>query len=122
VSSRLCILFGGLFGAAAVAMAAVAAHGLGGLSSTGLAAVEAAVQMQIWHSIALIALGAWLPRGGVLSRGAGLGFIVGTALFCAGVYGHELASLPVGPLAPIGGTILILSWLLLAGSALRRDA
>jgi uncharacterized membrane protein YgdD (TMEM256/DUF423 family) len=122
VSSRLCILFGGLFGATAVAMAAVAAHGLGGLSPIALAAVQAAVQMQIWHSIALIALGAWLPRGGFLARAAGLGFILGTALFCGGVYGHELASLPVGPLAPIGGTILIVSWLVLGGSALRRDA
>ncbi len=121
MSSRFCILFGGLFGSAAVAMAALAAHGLGGLAPSALAAVQSAIQMQIWHAIALVAVAAWLPRGGIVAGAAGLGFIAGTALFCGGVYGHELGGLPVGPLAPIGGTILILSWLVLAGSALRRS-
>jgi uncharacterized membrane protein YgdD (TMEM256/DUF423 family) len=117
---RLCVLLGGLAGAAGVAMAAVAAHGLGALTPVALAAVHSAVEMQVWHAIALLGVAAWLPRGGVMSRAAAVGFVVGIVLFCGGVYGHELAGLPVGVAAPIGGTILIVAWVALAGSALRR--
>jgi uncharacterized membrane protein YgdD (TMEM256/DUF423 family) len=120
--SRFCIFFGGLAGSAAVAMAALAAHGLASLSPAALGAVRNTIEMQGWHAIALVAVGAWLPHGGLLARLAASGFALGTLLFCGGVYGHELADLPVGAFAPVGGTMLILSWLVLAASAFRRSA
>ena len=117
---RICIFCGGLFGAGALAMAAVAAHGLAGLPPPSLAAVRSAIDMQGWHALALIAIGGWLPRGGIPARLAACGFAVGMLLFCGAVYGHEIFELPVAPLAPIGATTLILSWLLLTASAFRR--
>ena len=117
---RACILLGGLAGASAVAMAALAAHGLNGLPPAALGAVRSAVDMQGWHALALLGTGLWLPRGGWLARLAAVGFAVGTLLFCGGVYGHELGGLPVGVLAPVGGATLIGAWLLLGLSALRR--
>ena len=119
---RFCILTGGIIGALAVAMAAVAAHGLGELAPSSLDAVRSAIQMQGWHAVALVAVAAWLPRGGIAARIAALGFVAGTLLFGAAVYGHELADLPVAALAPVGGTTLIVSWVILAGSAFRPGA
>jgi uncharacterized membrane protein YgdD (TMEM256/DUF423 family) len=119
--SRLCIAAGGLAGAGAVAMAAVAAHGLGALTPAALAAVRSGIEMEGWHALALIALAGWLPRGGFLARLAACGFVAGIILFCGGIFGHEIGGFLTGALAPIGGTILIVSWLLLAGSALRRE-
>jgi uncharacterized membrane protein YgdD (TMEM256/DUF423 family) len=102
-------------------MAAVAAHGLGGLDPTALAAVRSGIEMEGWHALALIGLAGWLPRGGFLTRLAACGFVAGIILFSGGIFGHEIGGLPTGALAPVGGTILILSWLLLAASALRRE-
>jgi uncharacterized membrane protein YgdD (TMEM256/DUF423 family) len=78
--------------------------------------------MQGWHALAIVAAGLWLmqvhkPLSVWLGRVAGAGFIAGTVLFCGGIYGHHLAGLPTGKLAPFGGVTLILSWLLLAASA-----
>jgi len=51
---------------------------------------------------------------------AGLGFILGTLLFCGAVYASALGGIRLGSVAPTGGTILMLAWALLAVSALRR--
>lgn len=115
---RLCVIAGGLAGAGAVAMAAIAAHGLGSLSPVALAAVRSAIDMEGWHALALIGTALWVERGGMFARLAAVGFIVGLVLFCGAVYGHELAGWPVGMFAPIGGTLLIVAWLLLAASGL----
>jgi uncharacterized membrane protein YgdD (TMEM256/DUF423 family) len=118
------VVAGSLLGAASVGMAAVAAHALSGrLDAAGLEAVRSAVQMQGWHALALVAAGLWLMRAPAgwarrLAALAGGGFLLGTLLFCGGIYVHHLAALPTGPLAPVGGVTLIISWLLLAASAL----
>jgi uncharacterized membrane protein YgdD (TMEM256/DUF423 family) len=40
-------------------------------------------------------------------------------LFAGGVYASELAAVGLGPVAPIGGTLLMLGWVLLALAAAR---
>lgn len=106
----------GLLGAAGVAAAAAAAHVTGGGS------LASAAEILMIHAAALTGLGAAVRTGG---RGRG-GFVVvaaGLALG-AGLFGGDVALRALSdhrlfPMAaPIGGSILIGSWLVLAILAL----
>ena len=116
---RSWIALGSLAGLLAVAMAAVAAHALAGLGPARLRMVESAIQMQGWHALALVGCGLWAPRGGRLADLAGAAFLTGLILFCGAVYALGLANVGLGILAPTGGILLMLGWLLLGISALR---
>ena len=76
------------------------------------------------HSIAarsakrLIAVGLWAPRGGRLADAAGMAFTLGIALFCGAVYAIGLFGAHLGIMAPVGGTLLMVGWLLLGISAM----
>ena len=118
--ARVWVAAGGLFGFAAVAMSAIAAHALPQrLDARGLHAVESAVQMQGWHALALLATALLVerrlaPRWSNLAGGA---FLLGVLLFSGSIYLGELAGLRFGPTAPMGGILLMSGWLLLAGGA-----
>ncbi len=114
---RLWIGLGALAGLLAVAMGAVAAHALPDPAALPIAA--SGVQMQGWHARALLAVGLWAPRGGVLAHLAGAAFVLGLLAFCGAVYALALRGVHLGPLAPTGGTLLMLGWALLGLSALR---
>lgn len=114
---RIWIGLGSVAGFGAVAMAAFAAHGINDAAS--LRIVSSGVQMQGWHALALLATALWAPRGGRLADAAGLAFAVGMVLFCGAVYSLGLAGASWGILAPAGGTLLMIGWLLLGASALR---
>ncbi len=118
---RLWIGLGGLFGAAAVAMAAAAAHAMAGLAPPALRAVDSGVQIQGWHALALLGCGLWSRQRGGLAHWAAAAFALGTVLFCTAVYAFGLAGLSLDAVAPAGGLLLMLGWLLLAASAVRRD-
>lgn len=113
---RVWIGIGALAGFLAVAMAAVGTHVV---APQGRAIVASAVEMQGWHALALIATGLWSPRGGRLTDAAGYAFTLGILLFCGAVYSLAIADVSLGPVAPAGGTLLMIGWLLLAVSALR---
>jgi uncharacterized membrane protein YgdD (TMEM256/DUF423 family) len=115
---RVWIGFGALFGLTAVAMAAVAAHGLTALEPAALQSVHRAIDMQGWHALALLACGLWAPRGGALADWAGAALALGIALFCGGVYAVALFDVRLGVMAPAGGVLLMLGWLLLGTSAI----
>jgi uncharacterized membrane protein YgdD (TMEM256/DUF423 family) len=112
---RFWIGLGSLAGFGAVAMAAFAAHGIGDPSA--LRIVSSGVQMAGWHALALLGVGLWVPRGGWLAQVAGACFAVGLVLFCGAVYALGLAGVSWGLLAPTGGILLMLGWLLLGASA-----
>jgi uncharacterized membrane protein YgdD (TMEM256/DUF423 family) len=116
---RVWIGLGALAGLGAVAMAALAAHGLSRLEPAELHMVQSAVQMQGWHALALIGCGLWAPRGGRLADAAGVAFAIGMLLFCGAVYGLALGGIGLGGVAPFGGTLLMVGWLLLVLSAWR---
>ena len=118
---RVWIALGALAGVTAVAMAALAAHGLGGLDPPALAMIRNAIEMQGWHALALLACGLWVPRGGRLAHCAGAAFAAGIVLFCGAVYALGLGELRLGFIAPIGGTLLMVGWLLLGLSAVAPE-
>ncbi len=83
--------------------------------------VRSGVQMQGWHALALVGTGLWAPRGGRLADLAGAAFVLGILAFCGAVYALAFAGIHAGPLAPLGGTLLMLGWALLGLSALRAQ-
>jgi uncharacterized membrane protein YgdD (TMEM256/DUF423 family) len=104
-------------------MAAVATHALPRrLDPAALDAVRSAVQMQVWHALALILAGLWVMQAPPLAHRlggiAGTGFCVGALLFCGAIYAHHLLGVSPGPLAPVGGVTLIMSWLVFGASAI----
>lgn len=115
---RLWVGAGALAGLGAVAMAAFAAHGLQDYDPAAREMVAQAVQMQGWHALALLATGLWARRGGRLADLAGAAFVLGLLAFCGAVYALALGGVHAGPLAPVGGTLLMLGWALLGASAL----
>jgi uncharacterized membrane protein YgdD (TMEM256/DUF423 family) len=101
----------GLLGASGVALGAIAAHALAEPAAT---AVERASTYQILHAIALLVLCAASGTLVAVARWAMLAGIVG---FSGAIYAKYLLNLPaLGALAPLGGSLLILSWVLLAVS------
>jgi uncharacterized membrane protein YgdD (TMEM256/DUF423 family) len=120
---RLWVGLGSLFGLGAVAMAAAAAHGLSTrLDPAALEMTRSALQIQGWHALALLFTGLWAPRGGLLAHLAGVALAGGTLLFCGAVYALALIGLHLAMLAPTGGVLLMLGWLLLGLSAFRRGS
>jgi uncharacterized membrane protein YgdD (TMEM256/DUF423 family) len=116
---RVWIGLGALAGLSAVAMAALAAHGLEWLEPARLQMVRNAIQMHGWHALALLACGIWAPRGGRLADFAGAAFVLGLLLFCGAVYALALANVHLSIMAPVGGVLLMAGWALLGISVLR---
>ncbi len=119
---RVWLGLGAVAGAVAVVLAAWLAHGAPArLDAARLGMAHSAAAMLGWHAPALLATGLWVERrpGARLPHLAGGAFALGLALFCGGVLG-AVAGVRLGPVAPVGGSLLIGGWLLLLLAALRR--
>jgi len=120
--SRLWFAIGAINGAVAVALGAYGAHGLGeGIDPDRVRIFDIAVRYHMWHALALLAVG--IAAGRHYSRlihVAGLAFTVGILIFCGSLYKFGLSGERafIG-MAPIGGTGLILGWILLAAAVFR---
>lgn len=118
---RLWLFLGAVAGLVAVALSAWAAHGTpAGFDGVQRRAVDSALTVQGWHALALLAAGLMAERGRRLAHLAGAAFAIGTAMFCTAVWWSALGHPSFGPVAPIGGTLLMVGWALLAVSALKR--
>src|ERR1700741_5107957 len=111
---RLLAAAGALFASGAVALSAYAAHAAQGETQ---AALHTAALMAFGHGIALAALSPRMPTR--IHFTALCGLLLGTLLFSGSLVLHHLFDIPMR-LAPFGGSVLILSWLLYAAAALRR--
>jgi uncharacterized membrane protein YgdD (TMEM256/DUF423 family) len=83
-----------------------------------------AVRYQMYHALALILVGLLWPRfaSRVLAAAGGL-MLVGIVLFSGGVYAYLATGIkPFVHVVPIGGTLWIVAWLLLAVALSRRNA
>lgn len=119
---RVWLGLAGLYGLTGVMMAALAAHALPGrISAADLGFVHTAIEMQMWHALALFGCGLLArlrPGRGVTL--AGFGFAAGTLLFCAAVYSLALAGQDLPGVAPLGGFLTMLGWVALGSQAFRR--
>jgi uncharacterized membrane protein YgdD (TMEM256/DUF423 family) len=120
--ARIFAAIAGLYGALAVALAALGAHAFADLL-IGKAALrfDTAIRLHLVHAPALLALACAYPllrpRWGLAAASL---MAAGTLVFCGGLY---LAALGVTealvPVVPLGGSALILAWLVLAVAAAR---
>ena len=116
---RLWIATGALLGFGTVAMAAMISHAVNYMDPGAVPMVRTAVQMQGWHALALIGCALWVPRGGRIADIAAGGFLLGTILFCGIIYARAFGIMIPAGIAPAGGSVLLLAWLVFALSALR---
>ena len=114
--TSLFIILAGLMGAGGVALAAAAAHAAPG------AGLEGAANLLMIHAAAVLAAAALMRQGllwGPLGTAAMAGFALGATLFAGDIALRAFAGHPLFPFAaPWGGSLLILSWLVLAAAAI----
>ncbi len=75
------------------------------------------VYYQLWHVLAIllcVLLAEVFPLRAKEVRLAGWGFVCGTLLFSGGLYATAMGWWLVNWVVPLGGGVLVLSWLLLA--------
>ena len=123
MNGSLLLALGAVSGAISVMLGAFGAHALKvRLSADALSAFQTAVQYQMVHSLALIAVGLWLARHpeDMLSRYAAFAFCFGILFFSGSLYGLTLGGPRwLGPVTPIGGTLFIAGWFLFAATAIK---
>ncbi|MER9445251.1 DUF423 domain-containing protein [Mesorhizobium sp. M0340] len=108
--SRILIFAGGLCGGTGVALSAAAAH-LGG------AFVGTAASFLLMHAPVFLTVG--LLGGNRILRTGSLILLVGLLLFSGDLLARDFLGSRLFPMsAPIGGTLLIGGWLVMAASAL----
>lgn len=127
MTARLWTLIAALLGATGVGMAAYASHGLGFIADGAQreatrATLQLAVQIQLFHALALLATGIWArlqPSRWLAAAGAL--FLLGVLLFCGLIYLRIFTGTEaLRPLVPWGGTSLMLAWLCLGFAGWRR--
>ena len=122
-AGRRWLVLGAFSGFAAVALGAFAAHGLRArLAPELLAAFETGVRYQMYHALALLAVGALAGgRRQPLLAASGALFALGTLLFSGSLYLLALGGPRwAGAVTPLGGIAFLGGWLALAVAALRR--
>jgi len=112
---RILIILAAIMGADGIMLAAASAHG------AEASRLASASSMLLFHASAVLATVALSERGIInaqLGIAAAWGFVVAATLFATDLTLRQYAGHSLFPLAaPTGGTLLILSWLLLAVAA-----
>ena len=124
--TRLCIVVGGLFGCLGVGCGAFGAHGLKQLlESSGQAGNwETGARYCLVHALLLVAIGLAVEAAPAATRPilgwAAAACIAGTAIFSGCLWALALSGFrPLGAVVPIGGTLLVVAWLLVAWAGSR---
>lgn len=115
VAGRWLAALGAVMAALAVGLAAYASHGVDGEAQARL---QSAALFLFGHGVALAAL-APLSAGRLWRVLALVGLLVGTLLFSGSLVMGVLQQWPT-PLAPMGGTLMMVGWLLWAVTAVRH--
>jgi uncharacterized membrane protein YgdD (TMEM256/DUF423 family) len=124
------LMAGAIFGGVGVAAGAFGAHELQNITSDEkvIHGFQTAVQYQIYHALALIAVALILDKmPHRFIRWTGNCFIIGTIFFSGSLYlltllkiqGSELTRI-IGPITPLGGVFFILGWVMLLAGVIAR--
>jgi uncharacterized membrane protein YgdD (TMEM256/DUF423 family) len=112
---RILVILAGIMGADGVILAAAAAH------QGDATRLMPASSMLLFHATAILAVVALAERGIIhvkIGIATALGFVIAAALFAGDLTMRQYAGHSLFPMAaPSGGTLLIMSWLLLAVAA-----
>ena len=119
---RLFFGLGALFTGLSVALGAFGAHGLRNtLSPEDLTTFETGARYQMYHALALLAVGwAYARWEAPLVQVVGWLFVIGILIFSGSLYALVLTGQRwLGALTPLGGVALLAAWLVLVWSAFR---
>ena len=118
---KLYITIAGLLGATGVAAGAFGAHALqASISPERIAAWETAAQYHLIHAAVILALALGSQLGGSRWRLPMMGFTAGVLLFSFSLYALVLTDITgLAMITPVGGLLLMLSWLMVAVKALK---
>jgi uncharacterized membrane protein YgdD (TMEM256/DUF423 family) len=122
---RLFFAIGSVSALVGVALGAFAAHALKSRLDVGLlASFEVGVRYQMYHALALLAVGWACTRWpGALVIASGWLFVAGTLLFSGSLYALSLSGARwLGAITPLGGLAFLAGWLCLAWAAWRGGA
>ena len=141
MSSSFWIRLGALLGGLAVALGALAAHGLEGYleqlyagqtrellghqipaAEKYLGDFKTAATYQMYHALAILVVGLLVDRCTCRNlQWAGWCFVAGTLLFSGCLYLLVLTGQRwLGMIVPIGGVLMIVGWILLAVASIRQ--
>lgn len=116
---KLFLIAGAINGFLSVALGAFGAHALKErLSERYLAIWETAVQYQMFHAVALIAIAILmhpnlLGASGALST-AGYAILIGIIIFSGSLFALALSGVGIlGAITPIGGVAFLVGWVML---------
>lgn len=118
---RVFLFLGALNGFIAVALGAFGAHGLEDtLSEDKIDIWEKAVQYEMYHTMALLAVGLLTAKVKRVSLGwAGWLFFIGIVLFSGSLYTYALSGVTFFALiTPFGGVAFLIAWVLFGYTAL----
>lgn len=117
---RVFVMLGALSGCLAVGAGAFGAHALRDRLSTDMLSVfQTSVSYQMYHALALLAVGVLLGRfsidGSAWLTASGWLFVLGTLLFSGSLYSLSLSGITwLGAITPLGGLAFLVGWLALA--------
>jgi uncharacterized membrane protein YgdD (TMEM256/DUF423 family) len=112
---RILVILAGIMGADGIILAAASAH------QPDAIRLASASSMLLFHATAVLAVVAVIERGVIHARigiAAAFGFVIAAVLFAGDLTLRQYAGHSLFPMAaPTGGTLLIVSWLVLAVAA-----
>jgi uncharacterized membrane protein YgdD (TMEM256/DUF423 family) len=115
------VRIGAILGGLGVILGAFGAHGLREyLDSRARDVYETAVKYQMYHALAILAVGLLKMHGrdGISLCVAGWSFLFGTLIFSGTLYGLSISGIRwLGMITPFGGGALIVGWFALAIAA-----
>ncbi len=118
---NLVLTIASLYGMTAIILGAFGAHAFKKfLPEDKLVSFEVGVRYQMYHAIALLAIGMYFQFDKSLERSAAWCLITGTFIFSVSIYllsfvNHWGANLKfLGPITPLGGLLMVVGWGLLA--------
>lgn len=120
MAAKTWIMIGAISGLLSVALGAFAAHGLAEkLEPRLLEVFRTGAQYQMYHALALVAVGLWAVQNPTGSASvAGWAFTIGSVIFPGTLYLLAVTGTRwLGAITPIGGLSFMIGWAALAYSA-----
>ncbi len=122
-TSRVLIMAGGILGLLGVVAGAMGVHALRDtLDARALSTFETGVRFQMYHALALLAVGTLAGRWKTgFVKLSGVLFTAGVVLFSGSLYILAITGIGVfGAIAPLGGLSLMAAWTSLIVGAIRQ--
>lgn len=120
--AQIFLAIAAMFGGLSVAAGAFGSHALRAqLSDRALEIFETGARYQMYHALALLAVGILLTRAEPIPSTlsiSGFAFIAGIFLFSGSLYALSISGIKwLGAITPVGGACFILGWVCLAIAA-----